>query len=124
MNEDVCVPRSQVPALLNFVAALEREYGVPVPTFGHIGDGNLHVNFMYDRRLPWQRAAVATGVGRLMAEVVALGGTITGEHGVGLAKAPFLALEQSAAAFAFGRRVKSYFDPAGLLNPGKIFPEK
>jgi glycolate oxidase len=121
-NEDVCVPRSKVPALLAFVAALEAEYAVPVPTFGHVGDGNLHVNFMYDRRVARERENVAEAVGRLMAEVVALGGTITGEHGVGLAKKPFLGLEQSAAALAYGRRVKSYFDPAGLLNPGKIFP--
>jgi glycolate oxidase len=120
-NEDVCVPRSKVPALLAFVAGLEEEYGVPVPTFGHVGDGNLHVNFMYDRRIPEQRAKVEEGVGRLMKEVVALGGTITGEHGVGVAKAPFLPLEQSAAEFAYAARVKAYFDPAGLLNPGKIF---
>ncbi|HUU56746.1 MAG TPA: FAD-linked oxidase C-terminal domain-containing protein [bacterium] len=122
-NEDVCVPRSKVPTLLNFIAALEREYGVAVPTFGHIGDGNLHVNFMYDRRVPQERASVAAAVGRVMEKVVALGGTITGEHGVGAAKAPFLPLEQNAAEFAYARRVKSYFDPAGLLNPGKIFPD-
>ena len=121
-NEDVCVPRSRVPALLAFVAALEEEYGVPVPTFGHVGDGNLHVNFMYDRRVAEQRASVAEAVGKLMEEVVALGGTITGEHGVGLAKAPFLPLEQGDAEFAYARRIKSFFDPAGLLNPGKIFP--
>jgi len=122
-NEDVCVPRSKVGALLAFIAALEREYAVPVPTFGHVGDGNLHVNFMYDRRVPERRAKVAEAVGRLMEKVVALGGTITGEHGVGVAKAPFLPLEQSAAEFAYAGRVKAYFDPAGLLNPGKIFPE-
>jgi glycolate oxidase len=124
MNADVCVPRSKVPALLAFIAALEKEYALPVPTFGHVGDGNLHVDFMYDRRVPKQRADVAEAVGRLMKEVVALGGTITGEHGVGIAKAPFLPLEQSAAEFAYARRVKSYFDPTGLLNPGKIFPNK
>ena len=122
-NEDDGVPRTKVPALLAFVAALEKEYDVPVPTFGHVGDGNLHVNFMYDRRVAERRAKVAEAVGRLMREVVALGGTITGEHGVGVAKAPFLPLEQNAAEFAYARRVKSYFDPAGLLNPGKIFPD-
>jgi glycolate oxidase len=120
-NEDVCVPRSKVPALLAFVAALEKEYAVPVPTFGHVGDGNLHVNFMYDRRAPEQRAKVGEAVGRLMKEVVSLGGTITGEHGVGLAKARFLPLEQGATEFSYAARVKAYFDPAGLLNPGKIF---
>ncbi|NIT35979.1 MAG: FAD-binding protein [candidate division Zixibacteria bacterium] len=120
-NEDVCVPRSQIPALLGFIAELEETYGVPVPTFGHVGDGNLHVNFMYDRRVTDQRERVGEAVARLMARVVELGGTITGEHGVGLAKAAFLPLEQGAAEFAYARRVKSFFDPSGLLNPGKIF---
>jgi glycolate oxidase len=120
-NEDVCVPRSKIPALLDFIAELEKTYDVPIPTFGHIGDGNLHVNFMYDRRVTNQGERVAEAVARLMARVVELGGTITGEHGVGLAKAAFLPLEQSAAEFAYARRVKSFFDPKGLLNPGKIF---
>ena len=122
-NEDVCVPLSKVPALLRFIAELERTYDVPVPTFGHIGDGNLHVNFMYDRRVADQRERVAEAVRRLMARVVELGGTITGEHGVGLAKAPFLPLEQNASEFAYARRVKYLFDPSGLLNPGKIYPD-
>ncbi len=121
VNEDVCVPRSRIPALLESVAALGEEYGVPVPTFGHIGDGNLHVNFMYDRRVISQRERVAEAASRLMARVVELGGTITGEHGVGLAKMPFLPLEQSAVEFAYGARIKELFDPSGLLNPGKIF---
>jgi len=122
-NEDVCVPLSRIPALLEYVAQLEEAYGVPVPTFGHIGDGNLHVNFMYDRRVDEQRRRVDEAVARLMARVVELGGTITGEHGVGTAKAPFLSLEQSKAEFACARRVKSYFDAPGLLNPGKIFAD-
>lgn len=121
-NEDVCVPLSKIPALLGYIAQLEGEYDVPVPTFGHIGDGNLHVNFMYDRRVDEQRRRVAEAVSKLMARVVELGGTITGEHGVGTAKAPFLPLEQSPAEFAYARRVKSYFDAPALLNPGKIFP--
>ncbi len=121
VNEDVCVPRSQIPTLLEFVASLGEEYGVPVPTFGHIGDGNLHVNFMYDRRVAEERERVAEAASRLMARVVELGGTITGEHGVGLAKMPFLPLEQGKAEFAYAARLKALFDPAGLLNPGKIF---
>lgn len=122
-NEDVCVPLSRIPALLEYVAQLEEAYDVPVPTFGHIGDGNLHVNFMYDRRVDEQRRRVAEAVSKLMARVVELGGTITGEHGVGTAKAPFLPLEQSAAEFAYARRVKSYFDAPNLLNPEKIFAD-
>jgi glycolate oxidase len=122
-NEDVCVPLSQISALLEFIGQLEEAYDVPVPTFGHIGDGNLHVNFMYDRRVDGQRRRVDEAVARLMGRVVELGGTITGEHGVGTAKAPFLSLEQSTAEFAYARRVKSYFDAPGLLNPGKIFAD-
>ncbi|MGD8719786.1 MAG: FAD-linked oxidase C-terminal domain-containing protein [Candidatus Zixiibacteriota bacterium] len=120
-NEDVCVPRSRVPELLDYIRGLERDYDVPVPTFGHIGDGNLHVNFMYDRRAGDVSRRVADAVEKLMNRVVDLGGTITGEHGVGLAKAAFLPREQSPAEFALAARVKSAFDPAGLLNPGKIF---
>jgi glycolate oxidase len=120
-NEDVCVPRSRVPELLDYIRGLERDYDVPVPTFGHIGDGNLHVNFMYDRREGDVSRRVAEAVEKLMNRVVDLGGTITGEHGVGLAKAAFLPREQSPAEFALAARVKSAFDPAGLLNPGKIF---
>lgn len=121
-NEDVCVPLSKIPALLEYIAQLEEAYDVPVPTFGHIGDGNLHVNFMYDRRIDERRRRVGEAVSKLMARVVELGGTITGEHGVGTAKVPFLSLEQNAAEFAYARRVKSYFDAPALLNPGKIFP--
>lgn len=121
-NEDVCVPLSKIPALLKYIGQLEEAYDVPVPTFGHIGDGNLHVNFMYDRRVDEQRRRVAEAVSKLMGRVVELGGTITGEHGVGTAKAPFLPLEQNAAEFAYAGRVKSYFDAPTLLNPGKIFP--
>ncbi len=120
-NEDVCVPLSKIPALLEYIEQLEEAYEVPVPTFGHIGDGNLHVNFMYDRRVGEQRDRVAEAVSKLMARVVKLGGTITGEHGVGTAKAPFLRLEQNETEFTYARRVKSYFDAPALLNPGKIF---
>jgi glycolate oxidase len=121
INEDVCLPLSQIPAGLNFIGELERRYDVPVPTFGHVGDGNLHVNFMYDRRRAGERERVEAAVGELMVRVVELGGTITGEHGVGLAKMPYLGLEQTEAEAAYAARIKGFFDPEGILNPGKIY---
>jgi len=121
LNEDVCVPRSQVPALLKFIRELEDDYGLRIPTFGHIGDGNLHVNFMFHRGQEGAAARADAAAAALMAEVVRVGGTISGEHGVGLAKARFLPLEWSEGAYRYARAVKSFYDPAGLLNPGKIF---
>jgi len=120
LNEDVCVPRSRLAELLSFIRGLEKKFGLAVPTFGHIGDGNLHVNFMFDRRDAGAAARAEKAVGALMARVVAVGGTVTGEHGIGLTKTPFLKLEWAPGAYGLARRLKAFFDPDGVLNPGKI----
>jgi glycolate oxidase len=120
LNEDVCVPPSRIPALLEFIEELSQRLGLPIPTFGHVGDGNLHVNFMYDKTDARQAAAVEKGVGELIEEVLALGGTISGEHGVGLSKLPFIDMELSRPEIETMRRVKAIFDPNELLNPGKM----
>lgn len=120
LSEDVVVPRSEVPALLDRVAGISAREGVEMPTYGHAGDGNLHVNLLWNE--PEEKPAVDRAIASLMRATLDLGGTITGEHGVGVMKRDFLAWEQSAAVIAAQRAVKAVFDPKGLLNPGKVFP--
>jgi glycolate oxidase len=104
-----------------FLEGLRRESGLPIPTFGHLGDGNLHVNIMYHAADPSECRAAERAVNRLMRKVVELGGAISGEHGIGLAKSPFLRLQHSPAAIRAMRAVKRALDPRGILNPGKMF---
>jgi glycolate oxidase len=122
LAEDVVVPRSQIPALLEACARLSAKYKIPMPTYGHAGDGNLHVNFLWSD--PEEEPRVHCAVEALFREVVRLGGTLSGEHGIGVLKAPYLGLEQSPALIAFQQRIKATFDPQGILNPGKIFPSE
>jgi glycolate oxidase len=120
LSEDIAVPRSRIPEMVALAKAVGRRRGLEVATYGHAGDGNLHCNVMYDR--PEERPQVDAAVAELLRAAVDLGGTITGEHGVGLAKRDFLEYEQGAEAVALQRRLKAVFDPLGILNPGKIFP--
>ena len=119
MSEDIVVPRSQIPTMLQRVRQISEKTGIRMATYGHAGDGNLHVNILYDDSTEQQaeRAVLA-----LMEETVSLGGTISGEHGVGLSKRDFIALEHSDPLIQLQRTLKKQFDPAGILNPGKIFP--
>lgn len=119
LAEDVVVPKSQIAELLERCRIISERERVPMPTYGHAGDGNLHVNFLWNDAEDEPRVKVA--IEALFREVVALRGTLTGEHGVGTLKAPYLHLEQSAELIAWQRRVKATFDPKGILNPGKIF---
>ncbi|MSU24964.1 MAG: FAD-binding protein [Opitutus sp.] len=121
LNEDVVLPMRSYVKFAQFLARLKRESGLPVPTFGHLADGNLHVNIMYHRADPPETRAAEKAVKLLMATVVALGGAISGEHGIGLAKTPFLRLQHSPAQVRAMRAVKQALDPRGILNPGKMF---
>jgi glycolate oxidase len=121
LNEDVVVPIQKQAELIRYTVALKKEIGLATPTFGHAGDGNLHVHIMYNRSNPEDAAKAKAGIKKLMQKVVDLGGVITGEHGVGLAKAPFMAMQHSKAEIAAMRAVKDALDPKGILNPGKIF---
>jgi glycolate oxidase len=120
LSEDVAVPRSAIPAMVARAKAIGVAAGFDVATYGHAGDGNLHCNVLYDR--PEQKPRVDAAVGEILKAAVDLGGTITGEHGVGLAKRDYLEYEQGPEVVALERRVKAVFDPLGILNPGKIFP--
>jgi hypothetical protein len=97
LNEDIVVPMKNYVKFAAFLERLRRESKLSIPTFGHLGDGNLHVNIMYHRADPVERRAAEKAVKRLMETVVALGGAISGEHGIGLAKTPFLHLQHSPA---------------------------
>ncbi|MFT3926224.1 MAG: FAD-linked oxidase C-terminal domain-containing protein [Myxococcales bacterium] len=121
LAEDVVVPKSQIPALLEFVSETSRKQGIPMPTYGHAGDGNLHVNFLWND--PSEEPTVHAAIEATFRKVVELRGTISGEHGIGVLKMPYLPLEQSPELIAMQRRVKATFDPQGILNPGKIFGE-
>lgn len=121
INHDVVVPRGRIPELFETIEAIARDYRLRIASFGHAGDGNIHVNLMVTRDDPAERARAAEAERALFARVVALEGSISGEHGIGFAKAPYLGLELSAETIALMRRVKTAFDPEGILNPGKIF---
>jgi len=123
MSEDVVVPRSRIPELVACTETLAGELGLPVFTFGHAGDGNIHVNIMLDRENPRETAAAELAKARLFAEVLRLGGTLSGEHGVGITKAAFLPQEIDQATLQLMREIKALFDPKNILNPGKIFPD-
>jgi glycolate oxidase len=122
INQDVAVPRGRVPELFRLVEELRREFDVLIPCFGHAGDGNIHVNIMVDAADADAVARALRAQRRLFEGVVALEGTISGEHGIGYTKAPFLSLELSHEVIELSKRLKQAFDPRGILNPGKIFP--
>jgi glycolate oxidase len=121
LNEDIVVPMRNYEKFARFLGQLRRDSKLPIPTFGHLGDGNLHVNIMYHRAIPAECRAAERAVQRLMETVVALGGAISGEHGIGLAKTPFLRLQHSPAQVRAMQAVKRALDPRGILNPGKMF---
>ena len=120
LSEDIAVPRSRIPAMIARAKEIGAARGLAVAIYGHAGDGNLHCNVLFDRED--QRPQVDAAVAGILRAAVDLGGTITGEHGVGLAKRDFLEYEQGAELVGLQRRLKAFFDPAGILNPGKIFP--
>jgi glycolate oxidase len=118
-SEDIVVPRSKVPEAIERFKALGRDLGLTVATYGHAGDGNLHTNVLY--AAPSDRPVVEQALAGIMKITLELGGTITGEHGVGTAKKKYLPWEQSAEVIALTRRIKVAIDPSVILNPGKIF---
>ncbi|NLC71999.1 MAG: FAD-binding protein [Desulfuromonadaceae bacterium] len=118
--EDVVVPLSRIADLVASLPALERKYGLKIFAFGHAGDGNIHLNITAEGKEFADRAEA--GVVEVLRLVLAMGGTISGEHGVGLAKRPYLTMELSSASIRLQQGIKKIFDPNDILNPGKIFP--
>jgi glycolate oxidase len=119
LSEDIVVPRTRIADLLARADDIGHSTGVRQLAYGHAGDGNLHVNFLWDD--DGQRPDVDRAIGQLMRATIDLGGTLTGEHGIGMSKAAYLPLEQSEALIELQRDLKRVFDPKWLLNPGKIF---
>ncbi|MFZ2754105.1 MAG: FAD-linked oxidase C-terminal domain-containing protein [Lysobacteraceae bacterium] len=122
INEDVVVPVSRIPELVAGVQALSREVSLPIVCFGHAGNGNLHVNLMYDPADPAQNERAHAAMSRVFTLTLSLGGTLSGEHGIGLAKRDFMPQAVDAPTLAMMRAVKAAFDPDGILNPGKLLP--
>jgi glycolate oxidase len=122
--EDVAVPRSALPAMFAAIARIERAHGIPIPTVAHAGDGNLHPNFVFEPDAADPFAVperVWAAADELFTECLRLGGTLTGEHGVGLLKRRWLHQELGDDSYELQRGIKRVFDPAGILNPGKVF---
>ena len=120
LNEDIVVPRGRLEDLFRFTARLQRKHGLPVACFGHAGDGNIHVNVMVDYAQPAARARSEAALDELFPQILAWGGVITGEHGIGLAKKPWWPLAASESLRELHRTVKRALDPRRILNPGKF----
>jgi glycolate dehydrogenase FAD-linked subunit len=122
LGEDVSIPRTAIPAMVRAVREIAARHHLAIPVFGHIGDGNLHPNILCDRRDQEEMARVRLAAAEIFEAAIALGGTLSGEHGIGLLKKEFLERDLGAAQIAAMRRIKAALDPAMILNPGKIFP--
>ncbi|MCG5053189.1 MAG: FAD-binding protein [Myxococcales bacterium] len=124
LSEDIVVPLSRIPEAFERLYAVGARHGVTIAAYGHAGDGNLHVNVLSDEDAqdPAVRTRIDAAIDDVFRETLALGGTLSGEHGIGIAKARFMPWEQSAGVLDLQKRVKQAFDPKGLMNPGKIFP--
>lgn len=119
--EDVTVPRSELARMVAFIAEVAVRHRLQVGTFGHLGDGNLHPTFLTDERDVEEMHRVEAALEEIVNETIRLGGTVTGEHGVGLAKKAFVKRQLGEGSYELMRSIKRTLDPAGLLNPGKIF---
>ena len=123
INEDVTVPRSKVANLLRQMEAISKKHNLIIVNFGHAGDGNIHVNVLIDPRKPGEEERAHVAVKEIFEAALGLGGTLSGEHGIGITKAPYLAMELGDMGVEVMKRIKKSFDPNNILNPGKIFPD-
>jgi glycolate oxidase len=121
-SDDVVVPRASLPALVTGIKEIGKQYGFNTVCFGHLGDGNLHVNILKENlsEEDWN-TKVPAGIGEIFKLTVSLGGTLSGEHGIGIAKRPYMNIAMKEANLEIMRGIKKVFDPTGILNPGKIF---
>ena len=124
MSEDIVVPRSRMAEFIGFLETLAKQYDLPMPAYGHAGDGNIHVNILFDEKIRGEFEKAQAAVKEVFTKVIEMRGTLSGEHGVGVTKAPFIEMEISRPVLELMVRLKKAFDPKGILNPGKIFPYK
>ena len=123
LGEDITVPRSAIPQAIRQLKAVSARYGLPIVIFGHAGDGNLHPNILFDKRDPEQWQKVEQMVTEEFEIALRLGGTLSGEHGVGALKRPYLQKALGNVSIEVQKRIKAALDPLNILNPGKIFPD-
>ncbi|MCA0971446.1 FAD-binding protein [Halobacillus litoralis] len=124
VSEDATVPRSKIPDFMDRLQTIKEKYDLEVVAFGHAGDGNLHPNILCDQRDPEEMKRAEKAVEEMFEAAIELGGTLSGEHGIGTMKAPFMEMELGDAGVDMMRRIKRAWDPHNILNPGKIFAEK
>lgn len=123
-NEDIVVPRSKVPVVIREIEKIQQKYDIPIVNFGHAGDGNIHVNVMINKEIPGQEEKAHEAIKEIFQAALDLNGTMSGEHGVGLAKQPYIEMELTPAQIKTMQAIKLALDPNNILNPGKIFPWK
>ncbi len=123
-NEDIVVPRSKVPVVIREIEKIQQKYDIPIVNFGHAGDGNIHVNVMINKEIPGQEEKAEAALKEIFQAALDLNGTMSGEHGVGLAKQPFIEMELNPVQIRTMQAIKLALDPHNILNPGKIFPWK
>jgi len=117
--EDATVPRSKIPAMIQALEEISRKFALPIGTFGHAGDGNLHPTILTDRRNQEEWARVEAAVDAIFEKALELGGTLSGEHGIGLSKANYMTLEHDPVEMALMKQIKRTLDPNNIMNPGK-----
>jgi glycolate oxidase len=122
ISEDATVPRSKIPEMFQRLKEIRAKYNIDLVVFGHAGDGNLHPNIIADKRNKEEMRRVEQAVAEIFAAALELGGTLSGEHGIGTMKAPFMEDELGAVGLDMMRRIKQAWDPHNIMNPGKIFP--
>jgi glycolate oxidase len=122
ISEDIVVPRNRIPQMLGILKRLGEDSGITIVNFGHAGDGNIHVNLMIDKNDKTEYEKAQKLVAEIFKATLELGGTISGEHGIGLTKAAYISMEVPPAELELMKKIKRAFDPKNILNPGKIFP--
>lgn len=123
ISEDATVPRSRIPKMCERLQQIKEKYQIYLVVFGHAGDGNLHPNIICDKNDEEEMARVEKAVAEIFTAAIELGGTLSGEHGIGTMKAPFMEMELGKAGLDMMKRIKEAWDPNNIMNPGKIFPE-
>jgi glycolate oxidase len=121
LGEDITVPRNAIPEIVQRLRVISAKHGLPIVIFGHAGDGNLHPNILFDKRIPEQWHTAEQMVAEIFDASLAVGGTLSGEHGVGVLKRPYLERALGPVSIEMQRRIKQALDPRNILNPGKIF---
>ncbi len=123
INEDIAVPRNKVPDIIKKIGEIARKFDLKIVNFGHAGDGNIHTNIMINRENKEEEKRAEAAVKEIFRETLDLGGTLSGEHGIGITKAPYLKMELGELEIEMMKKLKRAFDPYNILNPGKIFGE-